>query len=236
MPKSFERALIVGASSGIGRALAEQLASEGCQVACVSRRAEPTGENLRCYVHDVTDFAEVPALFQKICHDLGGLDVIFYSSGVMPAVALEEFDFTKDQQMIAVNISGAVAWLNEAAARFSAEKRGTIVGIGSVAGDRGRAPKPVYGASKAFLETYLESLRNRLGTKGVRVVTIKPGPTDTPMAADHPVKKFPVDRAARQILQAARSGKRVAYVPGSWKLIMGVIKSLPSPVMQRLKF
>jgi decaprenylphospho-beta-D-erythro-pentofuranosid-2-ulose 2-reductase len=236
MPKSFERALVIGASSGIGRELALQLAASGCRVACVSRRAEPVGENLQTYVHDVTEFSEIPALFQTVCHDLGGLDVIFYCSGVMPAVAFEEFDFAKDHQMVEVNILGAIAWLNEAATRFSAEKRGTIVGIGSVAGERGRAPKPVYGATKAFLDTYLESLRNRLGSKGVKIVTIKPGPTDTPMAVDHLGKKLPAREAARQILQAARSGKRVAYVPGVLKLVFAVIKALPSPVMQRLKF
>lgn len=236
MPGKFERAIVVGASSGIGRAIAQQLAASGCEVACVARRAEPEGERLRCYPHDVTHYSEVPELFQRICHDLGGLDVIFYASGVMPAVGADEFTFEKDQQMVDVNILGAIAWLNEAAARFGAEGRGTLVGIGSVAGDRGRAPKPVYGATKAFLDTYLESLRNRLGTKGVKIVTIKPGPTDTPMAVDHAGKKLPVDEAARQIVAAARAGKRVAYVPGLLKFVFGIIKSLPSPVMQRLKF
>jgi NAD(P)-dependent dehydrogenase (short-subunit alcohol dehydrogenase family) len=236
MSTRFQRALVIGASSGIGKAIAEQLAASGCQVACVARRPGPDGANLTHYAHDVTDFAQTGALFQRICHDLGGLDVVFYASGVMPAVASEEFDFDKDKSMVDVNVLGAIAWLNEAAVRFSAEGRGTIVGIGSVAGDRGRAPKPVYGATKAFLDTYLESLRNRLGTKGVRVVTIKPGPTDTPMAADHVGKKLPVAEAARQILLAAQKGKRVAYVPGLLRFVFAIIKALPSPVMQRLKF
>jgi decaprenylphospho-beta-D-erythro-pentofuranosid-2-ulose 2-reductase len=236
MSQQFYRALVIGGSSGIGRELVLQLAASGCQVASVARRTEPSGENIRTYAHDVTDFSEIPALFQQICLDLGGLDLVVYASGVMPSVGPDEFCFEKDKQMVDVNVLGAVAWCNEAAQRFGQSGGGTIVGIGSVAGDRGRAPKPVYGASKAFFESYLESLRNRVGTKGVRVVTIKPGPTDTPMAAEHVGKKLPAAEAARQILAAARAGKRVVYVPGILKYVFAIIRALPSPIMQRLKF
>lgn len=235
MATRFQRALVVGASSGIGRAVAQQLAASGCQVACVARRAEPLGEGTRAYPHDVTHFAEVPALFQQICQDLGGLDLIVFAAGVMPSVGPDEFDFAKDQQMVEVNVLGATAWLNEAAQRFGTAGRGTIVGIGSVAGDRGRAPKPVYGATKAYLDCYLESLRNRLGPKGVKVVTIKPGPTDTPMAVDHVGKKTPVDEAARQILAAAETSGGIVYVPGILKHVFAIIRALPSPIMQKLK-
>jgi decaprenylphospho-beta-D-erythro-pentofuranosid-2-ulose 2-reductase len=235
MPQQFHRAIVVGGSSGIGRVLALQLAATGCQVASLARRGEPLGEGVRTYIHDVTDYDTIPALFQQICLDLGGLDLLIYASGVMPAVGPDEFCFEKDKLMVEVNILGAVAWCNEAAQRFGQAGGGTIVGIGSVAGDRGRAPKPVYGATKAFFECYLESLRNRVGTQGVRVVTIKPGPTDTPMAVDHVGAKFPVADAARLILSAARAGRGVVYVPGKLKLIFAVLKALPSPIMQRLK-
>lgn len=236
MPQQFHRAIVVGGSSGIGRELVTQLAASGCQVASLARRDQPQGENIRTYAHDVTDFAAIPALFQQICLDLGGLDLLVYASGVMPAVGPDEFTFDKDKQMVDVNVLGAIAWCNEAAQRFGQAGSGTIVGIGSVAGDRGRAPKPVYGATKAFFECYLESLRNRIGSKGVAVVTIKPGPTDTPMAADHVGAKFPVAEAARQILSAARAGKRVAYIPWKMALAFFIIRRLPSPLMQRLKF
>nr|WP_309698108.1 SDR family NAD(P)-dependent oxidoreductase [Armatimonas sp.] len=236
MSQQFHRAIVVGGSSGIGRELVLQLAASGCQVASVARRSEPQGEGIKTYVHDVTDFDTVPALFQQLCLELGGLDLIVYAAGVMPAVGPDEFSFSKDKQMVEVNILGAVAWLNEAAQRFGQAGGGTIVGIGSVAGERGRAPKPAYGATKAFLECYLESLRNRVGTKGVKVVTIKPGPTDTPMATDHVGKKLPATEAARQILAAARAGKRVAYIPWTMSLAFFLIRRLPSPIMQRLKF
>ncbi|GAB4470258.1 MAG: SDR family NAD(P)-dependent oxidoreductase [Armatimonadaceae bacterium] len=247
--KRFQTAIIVGASSGMGAELARQLAAQGCRVALVARRAgdlqaladEIDGAypaelpRALFFPHDVRCPEEVPALFQQICRELGGLDLIFYAAGVMPRITAEEYSIEKDRAMIDVNITGAVAWLNEAAHRFHVAKSGTIVGIGSVAGDRGRSGQPVYGATKAFLETYLESLRNRLGRFGVSVVTVKPGPVETPMTVGlgkMPLM-IPAPEAARQILQAAAQGKRVVYVPWQWRFIMAVIRAIPSPLFQK---
>lgn len=241
MAKSGQRAIIVGASSGMGEALARQLAARGALVALVARRetelSQVAGEiGQRFYVHDVSCASEVPALFQRICRDLGGLDLLIYTAGVMPRVAQDEYDFAKDRAIIETNVLGAIAWLNEAAQRFAVARAGTIVGIGSVAGDRGRRGQPAYCASKAALETYLESLRNRLGRVGVSVVTIKPGPVDTPMTKN--VDKKPLlisaSAAARQILAAVDRGARVAYVPFAWRPIMAVIRGIPSFVFQKM--
>jgi short-subunit dehydrogenase len=244
----FQRAMVVGASSGIGAEIARQLAAKGCVVALVARReaelkaladeinarsAEPLAH---IYAHDVRCQAEVPALFQTICRDLGGMDAIVYAAGVMPRITDSEYSFDKDRAMIEVNVLGAIAWLNEAAQRFEAAGSGTIVGISSVAGDRGRRGQPVYCTSKAALDTYLEALRNRVGRFGVRVVTIKPGPVDTPLTKG--LDKLPMvisaDDAARQIIAAAEKGKRIAYVPGKWRPVMAVIRSIPSPLFQKL--
>ncbi|MBC7808877.1 MAG: SDR family NAD(P)-dependent oxidoreductase [Akkermansiaceae bacterium] len=244
--KRFGRAIIVGASSGIGAETAKQLARGGCVVALIARRESELNalaETIRAaggtafvYPHDVSDFGDIPALFQQVCRDLGGLDAIFYAAGVMPRIAVDEFDFAKDRAMIEVNVLGAVAWLNEAAVRFAATGAGTIVGIGSVAGDRGRRGQPVYCTSKAALETYLESLRNRVGRVGVRVVTIKPGPVDTPMTRglDKLPLIIPAEEAARQIVAASERGTRVAYVPGIWRYVMAIIRAIPSALFQKM--
>ncbi|MBC8141222.1 MAG: SDR family NAD(P)-dependent oxidoreductase [Armatimonadetes bacterium] len=238
--------MIVGASDGIGAATARLLAAQGCAVALVARREaeletvagdiRATGGTALTYPHDVSDFDAVPALFQTVCRDLGGLDLIVYAAGAMPRLAPNEYDFAKDRAMICVNLLGAVAWLNEAAARFAATNAGTIVGIGSVAGDRGRRAAPVYGATKAALETYLESLRNRAGGTAVRVVTIKPGPIDTAMTKgmDKLPLLLPVSEAARQIVKAAGGGAEVVYVPGAWAIIMAVIRAVPSALFRKL--
>jgi len=245
----WKHAIVVGASSGIGAAVARELGRQGCRVALVARREEElrrvadaingagaTHDLARLYVHDVTAYDEVPRLLERICRDLGGLDLIVYAAGVMPRLAADEYTFDKDRRTLEVNVLGAVAWLNEAAQRFALARAGTIVGIASVAGDRGRRGNPVYCTSKAALATYLEALRNRVGRHGVAVVTVKPGPVDTPMSRGVERRPFVIgaDDAARQILAAARRRAVVAYVPRIWQPIMFVIRHLPSRVFRHL--
>jgi short-subunit dehydrogenase len=238
----------VGASSGIGAELGRQLAAAGCDVALVARRREeldalaghinaaPGHGRASVYPHDVTHYDGVPDLFRTICHDLGGLDLFIYCAGVMPHVAADEYSFGKDRNIIEVNVIGAIAWCNEAAQRFERGGAGTLVGISSVAGDRGRRGNPAYHASKAALDAYLESLRNRLGQFGVQVVTVKPGPVDTPMTRGLDRTPFivSVEAAATQTLDAAARGTRHAYVPARWRPIMFLIRNIPSPIFKKL--
>lgn len=245
MKTRFKHALIIGASSGIGAALVRQLASEGCRVAALARREDILRELTRdagedqviARVHDVTAIDGTPALFQEITRDLGGLDLVIYAAGVMRPVAFDEFNTEADLEMIRTNFEGAVAWLNPAAERFGALGRGCIVGIGSVAGDRGRSGNPAYGSSKAALHTYLEAHRNRIARKGVRVVTIKPGFVDTEMIAGIPGLFWVIspEKAARIILKKASRGVREAYVPARWRLVMAIIRRIPSFIFRHLK-
>lgn len=235
--------IVVGASSGIGEEVSKQLLRAGAKVALVARReaemrriVESAGKRGQAFIypHDVAATEQVPELFQKITHELGGFDAIIYCAGVMPAVATDEYNFAKDKLVFDVNVLGAFAWLNQAAVRVDRQGHGIICGIGSVAGDRGRKPQPVYCASKAALETYLEGLRNRLGNRrGIKVVTIKPGPVMTPMTAG---LKMPLPikatDAARQILGHLRRGSNVAYVPAIWRPIMFLIRNIPSFILR----
>lgn len=242
----FQRAMVVGASSGIGLALAEELARRGAQVALVARRADALEravqaigpERARAYVHDVAQRDVVPALFQQITHELGGLDAIIYAAGSMPHTAPDGYDTAQDAAVIETNLLGAFAWLNEAAARFAHTHQGTIIGISSVAGDRGRRGNPAYATSKAALTTYLEALRNRLAVRGVTVVTIKPGYVATDLLAGEKIPRFlpviPPDQAAREILDAAMKGQAVAYVPAVWGPIMRLVRAIPSRLFRRL--
>ncbi len=245
----FQHGLVVGASSGIGEAMARRLAADGTRVALVARRAgeldrvvssinEATGsERALAFPHDVCDSEAVPELFQRITADLGGLDLAVYAAGVQHRVAFEEYATAKDLEMLAVNLDGAVAWLNPVAERFGRLKRGTIIGIGSVAGDRGRCANPVYNTSKAGLHTYLEAIRNRIGRYGVRVLTVKPGFVDTPMTEGLPGMFWVVspDRVAQVALKKAGGGRSTVYVPARWRYVMWVIRSIPSFLFKRLK-
>jgi len=249
LPNSaFGHALVIGASSGIGEALARRLAADGARVALVARRETElrrvmdeinaaAGEDRAVAVaHDVRASKEIPELLPEIARVLGGLDLVIYAAGVMIDVSEDEYDTDKDREMIEVNLLGAVAWLNPAADRFARLERGTIVGIGSVAGDRGRSGNPVYCTSKAAFHAYLEALRNRVARLGVRVVTIKPGFVDTAMTRGKEGLFWLIsaDRAAEIILAKVRRGAVTAYVPARWRLVMTIVRSIPSFIFSRL--
>ncbi|HEX7839837.1 MAG TPA: SDR family NAD(P)-dependent oxidoreductase [Kofleriaceae bacterium] len=244
----LERVIVVGASSGIGAAVARRLASEGARVALVARRAAEleqvaaaitqTGRGqAQIYPHDVERVDEVPALLERIRGDLGGIDTVVYAAGVMPAIAESEYDFEKDRAMVVVNLLGAMAWLNPTAAVFEAQRSGTIIGISSIAGERGRRGNPAYCTTKAAMTTYLESLRNRLARYGVNVVTIKPGFVDTAMTRG--MNRLPwlisADTAAHRIVAMARRGSGASgFVPRRWWLVATIIRTLPSFIFRRL--
>ncbi len=240
-----KRAIVIGASSGIGAALSRELAGQGYIVAAAARREEKLNElkaegngRIHIYPHNVTQYNQIPALFQTIVHDLGGLDLIAYVAGVQPPVALDEYNFEKDTTMIQVNLLGAIAWLNQAAARFERAKSGHIVGVSSIAGDRGRVGSPVYNSSKAGLNTYLEALRNRLTRHDVTVTTIKPGFVDT-VLLENAAKTFWVispEQAAQQIHKAIQRKRQTVYVPARWGLVGLIIRHIPSFIFRRLSF
>ena len=250
MSLRFNKALVIGASSGMGEATALALARSGAAVAVVARRGEQLAaveDALRqagapaafSYAHDVTAYDEVPELFERVLRDLGGLDLVVYAAGVMPEVAENEYTFAKDRAMVEVNLLGAMAWLNLAAPYFAAQRAGTIVGISSIAGERGRRGAPAYCTSKAAFTTYLESLRNRLAVQGVNVVTVKPGFVDTAMTRGKPGLFWLVSpaQAAERILNLARRGSSASgFVPWRWSLVACVVRNIPSLVFRRLSF
>jgi NAD(P)-dependent dehydrogenase (short-subunit alcohol dehydrogenase family) len=200
----------------------------------LDRIAAAAGPNVRVYVHDVRNFDATPELFDRIVADLGGCGLFVYNAGVMPAVAESEYDFAKDREMIEVNLLGAICWLDLAAAHMEAARTGTLCGISSVAGDRGRRGNPAYHTSKAGLTTFLEALRNRVSRHGVNVVTVKPGPVDTPMTKG---LKLPLlisaDACADGALALMRAGTAEGYVPAVWGPIMWVIRNVPSVLFRR---
>jgi short-subunit dehydrogenase len=243
-------AVIVGASTGIGAALARKLAEEGYCLALLARREDllkelcaeinaNAGETRAVYyVHDVTHFDEAPQLLQKIIADLGGLEIFIYNAGISLPSGMKHFEFDKDRQVTEVNYLGAVAWLNPVAGLFHHLQAGHIVGISSVAGERGRVGNPAYNASKAALTTFLEALRNRLTRRGVHVLTVKPGYVLTHMTAalKKPMFAIPPERAAADIYKAIRKGKQEIYTAPIWRWVMLMIRNIPSIIFRRLSF
>jgi NAD(P)-dependent dehydrogenase (short-subunit alcohol dehydrogenase family) len=249
VPSDERRAIVVGASSGIGAAIARQLVHEGYRVAALARRgdllrslaeecaplARASGGSLAVYEHDVHDTARVPALVERAARELGGLFLLVYAAAVMPETGRDEYDTAKDLEQVDVNLSGCIAWCNGVAPLFRTQRRGTIVGISSIAGDRGRKGNPAYATTKAAMNTFLEALRNRLAESGVHVCTIKPGFVDTALTQGK--KTFwmiSASEAARLTLAAARGRANVRYVPRRWWLVGTVIRSIPSFLFRHL--
>ncbi len=235
---AWNSAIVVGASSGIGRELVKQLAAQGCRVTALARReellAELASDLVRVYQHDVHAVGEVEALFEQIEADQGPVDLVVYSTGILVRPGLDVYDTAADAESVAVNLTGAMAWMNAAAPKFQARGTGTLVAIGSVAGDRGRRAVPAYHASKAGLATFMESMRNRLVRHGVTVVTVKPGPVDTDMTRGLGLKRMiPVEKAAAIILKKARRSGEF-YLSPAHAVMFAVIRAIPSPIFRRL--
>ncbi len=246
------RGIIIGASDGIGAALAQRLAHEEYTLALLARRKDKleavcdeinrtTGEyRARAYVHDVVEYEKVPELLRRIVADLGGLDLVVFVAGVnYPPGGIDKYNFENDRTMIEVNLIGAMAWLSRVAEMFQSARSGQIVGVGSVAGDRGRVGNPGYNTSKAGLATYLEALRNRLTRRGVNVLTIKPGFVETAMikAAQGPTPfMITTAKAVDDIWKAIKKRRQVIYTPSIWRWIMLAIQHTPSFIFRRLSF
>jgi short-subunit dehydrogenase len=246
------RGIIIGASDGLGAELARKLASDGYSLALLARRQEKlvalckeinsaAGERRALpYPHDVTEYDRVPNLLRRIVADLGGLDLVIFVAGVnYPPGGIDKYNFENDRRMIEVNLIGAMAWLHPIAEMFQSAKAGQIVGIASVAGDRGRVGNPGYNTSKAGLATYLEALRNRLTRRGVHVLTVKPGFLKTEMLkAAQGATPFAIEssKAADDILKAIKKRKQEIYTASIWRWVMLAIKHTPSFVFRRLSF
>lgn len=232
---TWKRAIIVGATSGIGEEIVRQLSAQGTQCAALGRREDRLDQlareipNLVVRTHDVLQTNTVPDLFAELCRELGGLDLLIYNAGLLT----EPAEWEDDQRMMEVNLVGAIPWLRLAADRFEGVGAGTIVGIGSVAGDRARAGRPGYSASKAGLHAYLESLRNRLSRRGVVVSTIKPGPVDTEMTRHLSMNKMPVQTAVQILLKkASKPGEH--YLSPVHAAVFTILRAIPSPIFRRL--
>jgi short-subunit dehydrogenase len=164
-------------------------------------------------------------------------DVVVLCYGVLGNQAQAEADYAQAEHTFQVNLLSHVSLLTLIANSMEARKQGTIVVVGSVAGDRGRQSNYVYGASKAGLDAFLGGMRNRLFRSNVHVLTVKPGFVETPMTAG--VKKNALfadaEKVGASIASAIERKTNVMYVPLFWLPIMTIVKSVPEAIFKRLK-
>ena len=189
---------------------------------------------------EALDFANHAIFFERCLSRFNDeLDGFVLCYGYMTDQDTTEKDFGETRRTIDVNFTSVISLLTLAANYFEQRKKGYIVALSSVAGDRGRMSNYTYGATKAGLSVYLQGLRNRLHRAGVQVLTVKPGFVDTPMTygkldLQSPLVASP-EKIAHDISWAIRKRKDVLYTPWFWQLVMGLICALPERVFKRLK-
>ena len=238
---AFQRALVTGASSGIGRALALELAARGAEVWLAARRLNELddvateirrrGGRAQARTLDVADARLVVARVRAWDAECGGFDLVVANAGAASGDPARALDWEEVERVLQVNVLGACATLVAAAEPMAARRTGTLAGVSSLAGRRGMARSGAYSASKAALSTFVESLGIELRPRGVRVVDVRPGFVATPMTARNEFEMpwlWTVERAARRIADALERGHPVAAFPWQMALLAGLSRWVPS--------
>lgn len=199
-------------------------------------RARSNGSRVTTVVADFANGSLIAETVDAIC-SRGPVDIVLIAHGSLGDQATSQRDLAQCQSELEVNGVSPVLFAEAFAGHMERAGRGTLALIGSVAGDRGRKSNYVYGAAKGMVTRYAQGLQHRFAGSAVKVVLIKPGPTDTPMTShlkSGGPKMAPVEDVARGIVAAIDSGRAVAYVPPIWRVIMMVIRHLPAFIFNRL--
>jgi short-subunit dehydrogenase len=232
----LKKAIIIGASSGIGRELAKVLASHDYVIGITGRRTQLLTELQaelpnKCHMRtmDVADTAKSIDTLNSLIDEMGGVDLVVISAGT--GHGTPDLQWPNDKDTIDTNVSGFTAIAITAFNHFVKQGHGHLVGISSIAGIRGGRYAPAYNASKAFVCNYLEGLRH-MAIKSklpIYVTDIQPGYVDTRMAqGDKIFWRASTEKAAKQIYRAIERKKPHAYVTHRWRLIAWVLKIMPN--------
>ena len=238
--------LILGAGSDVALALAQTYAQKGSNLILGARNAkklEPFRQNLNIRHSVEAEVTEFDALDYQSHEDFYRQlpvepDIAVIVFGYLGEQVLAQSDWEECKKIIDTNYTGAVSIVNVIANSFEKRRQGTIVGISSVAGERGRMSNYIYGSAKAAFSTYLDGLRNRLFSKGVHVMSVKPGFMKTAMTEGMELPNMLTTdpmQAATQIHTGVKRKKNTIYISPVWRLIMFVIRNLPGVVFNRLK-
>jgi decaprenylphospho-beta-D-erythro-pentofuranosid-2-ulose 2-reductase len=246
-----ERIAILGATSSIGRSLANEFASQGARILLAGRdleHLEATAKDIsirhgaacRAMRFDALAFdtheAFTHALERAFPGEAPGLDGVVVVYGDMAEQDEAQASFEVAKRMIDVNYASVVSVFERLAPGFEERGTGFLCAVSSVAGDRGRQSNYLYGSTKAALTTFLDGLRIRMAKAGVGVTTVKPGFVDTPLTFGRPGIFLPgtPDGVARDITRAIRRGRRTVYTPAMWRGIMLIIRNIPDFVFRRM--
>ncbi|HSC52268.1 MAG TPA: SDR family oxidoreductase [Phnomibacter sp.] len=238
--------LVIGGTSDVGIAVAHVYAAKGFDILLAGRNLENLkvvaadieirfGVKTQCYHFDALNTADFETTIQQI-EPLPNIS--FYVVGYLGDNELAITDNKEADAIIQSNYTGAIHIINRLARRYAAAKAGTIVGIGSVAGERGRRSNFIYGSANAGFGVYMNGLRNWLQPHKVHVLLVKPGFIQTKMTAELKLPKLltakPIE-VAKAIENAVAAGTNTLYVKWFWRYIMLIIKMIPEPIFKKMK-
>ena len=241
----MKNVLILGATSDIAQAIAKKFAAEGWSLTLAARNLDllaPVAGDLRVRTNmeiqsvefDAEDFSSHREIYESLQTKPDAVVCVF---GYMGDQLLARTDFDEVQRTINVNYTGAVSILNVVADDFEKRGSGAIVGISSVAGDRGRQSNYIYGSAKAGFTAYLAGLRNRLAKKGVHVMTVKPGFCRTKMTESLELPAALTGdpaQVADAVFKGLEKQRNTVYTLWMWRWIMLVIQHIPEFVFKKL--
>ena len=238
----MRKAIVIGATSGIGKSISEILIQNGYAVGVTGRRLEML-QSLKekypkqmCYSQmDVQELSSIESICNKLVHQLGGLDLLIISAGIGDENKM--LDFAIEKKVIKTNIQGFTCVADWGMNYFKKQGHGHLVNISSIAGLMGNGEAPSYNATKAFQINYLEGLRLNADKSGAEIIVtdIRPGYVDTDMAkGDGMFWVAPVEKAAQQIFTAIKRKKKVVYITKRWRIIGIILKIMPYSLLRKL--
>lgn len=234
----MKKAIVIGATSGIGKGLAKILADNNYNVGITGRRIELLSElksqqpnSFYTRAFDITDTKIIVENLEALTTELGGLDLLIISAGT--GDLNEKLDFEIEKRTIETNVTGFTCVANWAFNYFENKKTGHLVAISSVGALRGSRIAPSYNATKAYQINYLEGLRQK-ATKlksQIYITDVRPGFVDTDMAkGEGQFWVATVGKATQQIFDAIKEKKKIVYVTKRWKLIAAILKRIPTQI------
>lgn len=247
---AMRKVIILGATSGIALEVQRLLACQGRELLLVARSTQRLVEiqadllvrgaqRVLTYSADLASIQQHAAILEFVRHAFPDFDTVLLAYGSMHDQKDSETSVDTLLEELQVNFVTAAAILTLFAADLERRRTGCLAAITSVAGDRGRRSNYVYGSSKGALSLFLQGLRSRLHRAGVRVITIKPGPVQTPMTDHLPgASRFAdPEQVARDIVRALeRRSPDVLYTPKIWRYVMTAVQHIPETIFKRLSF
>ncbi|MBO9633773.1 MAG: SDR family oxidoreductase [Chitinophagaceae bacterium] len=238
--------LILGAASDMAVAIAKKYASKGFNVQLAARNPSRLQAlqsdlniryNINCTLHefDALNYESHQAFFDRLAPKPDQTICVF---GYLGDNETARTNWSESAKIIHTNYTGAVSILNVVSNYYASQKSGIIVGISSVAGERGRQSNYLYGSAKAGFTAYLSGLRNRMFHENVHVASIQPGFVYTAMTANMklpPLLTAKPEDVANTVFKAATKKKNTVYVKWFWRWIMLIIKSVPEFMFKKLK-